>query len=44
MRPALQPPLGSGESRYVKLTSLKEAEAPELRTWIEQAATRPGWR
>jgi hypothetical protein len=39
-----QPPLGAGESRYVKLTSLQEAEAPELRDWIEQAAKRPGWR
>jgi hypothetical protein len=39
------PPLGdSGRSRYVKLKSLGEAKAPEVRQWIEQAATVPGWR
>ena len=37
------PPQGSGRSRYVKLRSLDEAEAPELRTWIEQAGTVDGW-
>jgi hypothetical protein len=39
-----RPPLGSGESRYVKITSLKEAEDPDLRKWIEQAASVPGWQ
>jgi hypothetical protein len=37
------PPLGSGRSRYVKLHSLEEAEDPDLRGWIEQAGTVPGW-
>lgn len=37
------PPLGSDRSRYVKLHSLDEAEQPELRRWIEQAGTVPGW-
>ena len=37
------PPLGEG-SRYVKLHSLEEAKAPELRKWIEQAARVPGWK
>ena len=39
------PPLGeSGESRYVKVKSSEEAQAPELRGWIRQAARLPGWR
>ena len=37
------PPEGTGASRYVKLRSLEEAEAPELRAWIEQAGRFPGW-
>ena len=37
------PPLGSGRSRYVKVKTLEEAEAPEIRRWIEQAARTPGW-
>lgn len=37
------PPLGSGRSRYVKLRTLEEAEAPELRRWIEQARGVRGW-
>jgi hypothetical protein len=37
------PPLGEGRSRYVKLTSLEEAETPELRAWVEQAGRFPGW-
>ncbi len=38
------PPLGTtGRSRYVKLKSLEEVQQPELRTWIDQAARRPGW-
>jgi hypothetical protein len=40
----LPPPLGETDrSRYVKLKTLEEAEDPELRTWIEQAARVPGW-
>jgi hypothetical protein len=39
------PPLGStGRERYVKVRSLEEAEAPELREWIEQAGRVPGWK
>lgn len=38
------PPDGSGSSRYVKLRSLEDADAPELRDWIEQAASVEGWR
>lgn len=37
------PPLGEGRSRYVKLTSVEDAEDPAVRRWIEQAATVPGW-
>ena len=38
------PPLGSGRSRYVKLSTLEEAHAPELRKWIEQAGRVQGWK
>ena len=39
------PPLGSiGRSRYVKLTTLDEAESPEMRRWIEEAARVRGWQ
>jgi hypothetical protein len=38
------PPLGTGKSRYIKLKSLEEAKAPEVKGWIEQAAGVPGWR
>ena len=38
------PPLGDTDrSRYVKVRSLEEAEAPEMASWIEQAARVPGW-
>ena len=38
------PPLGdTGRSRYVKLKTLEEAGAPEVRRWIEQAGRVPGW-
>ena len=37
------PPLGEG-SRYVKIHSLEEAKAPEVRDWIRQAAEHDGWR
>jgi hypothetical protein len=38
------PPLGTTErTRYVKVKSLEEAQAPELRSWIEQAGRTPGW-
>ncbi len=39
------PPLGdTGRSRYVKLKTLAEAKAPEIRAWIEQAGRVPGWK
>ena len=39
------PPLGTtGRTRYVKLKSLEDAQAPELAGWIEQAARVPGWK
>ena len=38
------PPLGTvGRSRYVKLTTLEEAEAPMMRKWIKQAGRVRGW-
>ena len=38
------PPLGKTDrTRYVKVTSLEEAQLPELRKWIEQAGRTPGW-
>lgn len=37
-----QPPLGEG-SRYVKIRSPEEADAPEVRDWIRQVADHPGW-
>jgi hypothetical protein len=38
------PPLGTTDrSRYVKLTTLEEAQGPEMHGWIEQAARVPGW-
>lgn len=36
------PPHGEG-SRYVKVRSLEEAKAPEIREWIDQAARHDGW-
>ena len=38
------PPLGSGESRYVKLKTLEEAQDPALRKWIKQAGSTAGWK
>ena len=38
------PPLGDADrTRYVKVTSLEEAERPEMHRWLEQAARVPGW-
>ena len=40
----LPPPLGTaGRTRYIKVTSLEEAQRPELQRWIEQAGCTPGW-
>ena len=38
------PPLGTNRTRYVKVTTLEEAQAPEMVTWIEQAGRVPGWK
>jgi hypothetical protein len=39
------PPLGStGRERYVKVKTLEEAEAPEMRQWIAEAGRVSGWR
>jgi hypothetical protein len=39
------PPLGTTDrTRYVKVTSLEEAQTPELQKWIEQAGRTPGWK
>lgn len=38
------PPLGEGRGRYIKLTTLEEAQTPEMAEWIEQAARTPGWK
>lgn len=38
------PPLGTtGRTRYIKVKTLDEAEAPELQGWIRQAGSIPGW-
>jgi hypothetical protein len=38
------PSLGTADrTRYVKVTSLEEAQRPELRKWIEQAGRTQGW-
>ena len=39
------PPLGTTDrSRYVKLTTLDEAQRPQMHTWIEQAGRVSGWK
>jgi hypothetical protein len=39
------PPLGDTDrSRYIKMTTLEEADTPEMKDWIEQAGAVPGWR
>ena len=39
------PPLGTTDrSRYVKLTTLEEAQGAEMQHWIEQAGRVPGWK
>ena len=38
------PPLGTTDrTRFIKVTSLDEAQRPELQKWIEQAGRTPGW-
>jgi hypothetical protein len=39
------PPLGNfGRTRYVKVKTLEEARASEMRKWIRQAGRVPGWK
>jgi hypothetical protein len=39
------PPLGTVDrSRYVKLTTLEEAQGPDMRKWIKQAGRVAGWQ
>lgn len=39
------PPDGdTGRARYIKVKTVEEVEAPEVRRWIEQAASVEGWR
>ena len=39
------PPLGTTDrSRYVKVTTLQEAQRPELHEWIKQAGRTTGWK
>jgi hypothetical protein len=38
------PPLGTTDrTRYVKVTSLEEAQRPALQKWFEQAGRTQGW-
>ena len=40
-----RPPLGTTDrTRYVKLTTLEQAQGPEMHEWIEQAGRVPGWK
>lgn len=38
------PPLGSGRTRYVKVKTIEEAQAPEIGEWIKQAGSVEGWK
>jgi hypothetical protein len=39
------PPLGTTDrTRYIKVTSLEDAQRPELKKWIEEAGRTPGWK
>lgn len=38
------PPLGDGDSRYVKVKTVAEVDTPEMRAWIEEAGRVDGWR
>ena len=39
------PPLGTSDrTRYVKVTTLEEAQGREMQKWIEQAGRVPGWK
>jgi hypothetical protein len=38
------PPLGTGRSRYIKVTTVAEVDQPQMSPWIEQAGLIPGWK
>jgi hypothetical protein len=39
------PPLGTtGRTRYVKVTTLQQAQGPEIQNWIEQGGRAAGWK
>jgi hypothetical protein len=39
------PPLGTADrTRYIKVTSLEDAQRPELKKWIKEAGRTPGWK
>jgi hypothetical protein len=39
------PPLGTiGQTRYVKVKTVEDAQSPGLREWLEQARRSPGWK
>jgi hypothetical protein len=38
------PPDGTGQSRFIKVKSLEQADTPMMREWIEQAARVRGWK
>lgn len=39
------PPLGTTDrTRYVKVTTLEEAQGSELLAWIDAAGRTPGWK
>ena len=38
------PPLGTTDrTRYIKVTTMAEAQGPELLEWMDQAGNTPGW-
>ena len=38
------PPLETTDrTRYIKVTTLEEAQRPELKKWIKEASRTPGW-
>ena len=39
-----QPPMGDGETRYIKLTTPEEISSPQLANWVKQAAELEGWK
>src|SRR5690349_11537987 len=42
---ATPPALGTTDrTRYIKLTTLEEAQRPELHKWIEEVSRTPGWK